>query len=173
MTQMYDGVNYSSVILLIGEEIAEAVRVEYEPGKSPKGDTAGYLFKALKEHALQVGDFVSVQTDPRWGLTVCRVVETGCEVDFEDDLQLKWVVSKVDTERFDEIKQMEQQAISALKQDAAAEKKKRMQDRMQAAIGNRVKSLPIYTMKGENTVAKAEGIPTPVDLDDDDDLPPF
>lgn len=148
MKGIYDDVNYSTVILLIGDDIAEAVRVSYEPNDSNKSPKE-YIFKALKRDALQVGDFVAVQTDTRWGLTVCKVTETNCEIDFESNLQLKWIVSKVDTAGFEDIQKKEEDAIRALKQDAAAEKKKTMQDRVRSVLGERVKSLPIYTLAAE------------------------
>lgn len=129
--------NYSNVILLISD-VARAILVSYEDSSKPS-------IKKTIDPNVSVGDYVVVETDTRWNMTVCKVKEVDVEVDFEDEKHLGWIIAKVDLEQFDDIKAQENAAIAAIKEDENREKRERIQTQLRKAAGGKVRALPICT----------------------------
>lgn len=116
--------NYSTAVMLINENI-KAIKVIYEPEmdvKNPKNTR--YMFKTL-DPSIKAGDYVTIPTDTRHGMTVALVVEVDSEVDFENSLVIKWVIDKVNTLDNENILKDEQEWIEALK---ASEKRKKREE---------------------------------------------
>ena len=130
--------NYSKAIFLISNE-ARAILATYETG-----DTASRtLFKTL-DPGIAVGDYVVVETCTRHHMTVCKVVETDVDVDFDDSDEIKWIIGTVRRENFDALKAQEADAIAKIR---SAEKRKRRNELREALVADteELKALPIYS----------------------------
>lgn len=90
--------NYTTAIFLISDQ-ARAVNVTYESDD----DAPRTMFKTLDPN-IKVDDFVTVPTDTRHHMTVCKVVEVDVEPDLETSKEMKWIVGVVGTADFDQIK---------------------------------------------------------------------
>ena len=82
----------SKIVFLINDQ-ARAVMGTYEPGAAPE------IFKTL-DGSLKVNDLAVVQTTTRHGMTVVKITEVGIEVDLDSTVPLKWLVQKIDMDRF-------------------------------------------------------------------------
>lgn len=99
-------------------------KMKYQPayleqGSLPKGAT---VFKTM-DPTIEVSDFVVVPTDTRHGMTVCQVVATDFEIDYENTAECHWIIGKVDTTEFEDNRQKEAEALAQVK--AAAHNKRR------------------------------------------------
>lgn len=114
--------NYSTAVMLINTNI-RAIKVSYEVDHNNKAKQT-YLYKTL-DSTIGVNDYVVVPTTTRHKMTVCRVEEVDAEVDFEDDIEIKWVVAKTNKEEYNNILIEEQKWIEALK---ASEKRRKREE---------------------------------------------
>lgn len=118
--------NYSTAVMLVNANI-KAMRTIYQPeNASQKNSQQRYTFKTIDEN-IKVGDLVLVPTDTRFGFTVNEVVEANVEVevDFDSNVQMKWIVGKVDLQAYEKILAMEATMIDAIK---TGELRKRRED---------------------------------------------
>lgn len=113
--------NYSTRVMLINDKI-RAIRCSYEPAVNKDTKPSTYLFKTLDD-SIVPGDYVVVGTDTRHKMTVNKVEEVDCEVDFDSGIEVKWIVGKVDRETYEAILKQEETWVEKLK--AAEIKKKR------------------------------------------------
>lgn len=135
--------NYSTAVFLINDKV-RAVQVSYEePTKNPT------VFKTL-DPAMKVDDLVVVPTHTRHKMTVCKVIATDVDVDFDSKDQMSWIVSKVDRDTYDQILSQEEVAIASVR--AAEVKKKREELRSNLAGLNEIKALPISSF-GDNAAS--------------------
>lgn len=116
--------NYTTAILLIRKDV-RVVTVSYE-ADPVTGKAIGnlYSFKTV-DPDLKVGDFVVVPTETRHNATVCRVELVDVEVDFDSNVKLKWIISKLDKSHYDEIVAKEEEIIVSVKK---AEKRRRQEE---------------------------------------------
>lgn len=112
--------NYSTAVFIINDK-ARAVLCSYEPRYDPsnpspvaKPSTNDVVFKTMDQD-IKVGDFVVVPTSTRHNMTVCRVVQTDLEIDYNSTVQMQWLIGKVDVASHEEIITMEEKAISVVK----------------------------------------------------------
>ncbi len=131
--------NYSTAIFLISDQ-ARAVNVTYEKEE----DAPKTMFKTLDPN-IKVDDYVTVPTDTRHKMTVCKVVEVDVEPDLETSREVKWIVGVVDTVDFDQIKSQEGDAIARIKSAEKTRKRKELRDALLADVGDGLTSLPIYS----------------------------
>lgn len=84
--------NYSTLVFLVNDQ-ARAVNAIYESTEGAKK----YLFKTF-DQTLKVGDHCVVESTLKSsiGLAVVRITELDVEFDLETDVQLKWLIGKVD-----------------------------------------------------------------------------
>lgn len=115
--------NYSTAVMLINEHI-RPIKVTYEKQAQGGPKVATYLFKTLDE-TIKAGDYVVIPTDTRHLMTVAQVEEVDCDVDFESTLEIKWVISRVQTEEAAHILVEEAKWIETLK---ASEKRKKREE---------------------------------------------
>lgn len=115
--------NYSIAIFLINRD-ARAVKVTYEAEVAGKPPMERYTYKTL-DPDIHVGDLVVIPTDTRHNMTVCKVVETDVDIDFDSSKEIKWIISKVDTGAHDAVLAKEAQAITAIR---SAEVRKKRDD---------------------------------------------
>lgn len=115
--------NYTTAVMLVNPNI-RAIHVIYEAEVEGKPKQQRYTYKSL-DPELKEGDLVVVPTDTRHGYTVVKVVDVDVEVDFDSNIQLKWIVGKVDLHQFELVLAEEGKAISAIK---ASEKRKKREE---------------------------------------------
>lgn len=116
--------NYSTAVFLINNDV-RAVMCTYEAtDNAPRT-----IFKTFDPNIAE-GDFVVVPTNTRHGMTVCKVVETDVDVDFDSSAQVEWIIGTIELENYEKIVEQENQAIEAVK---SAEKRKR-RDELREAI---------------------------------------
>ncbi len=142
--------NYSTAVMLINPNI-RAIKTIYKPdtlrldGKSTMNEPR-VIYKTL-DTTIKKGDLVVVETHTRHGMTAVLVDEVDVEVDFESDVQVRWVVDKVDTAQLKTIQTEEAKWIDALraseKRSKREEIKKKMLEMYQDAG---VEKLPIASL---------------------------
>lgn len=132
--------NFSNVLFLVSDDV-RAIRVSYED--AGKNQT----IKKTLDHTITVGDFVVVETNTRWNMTVCKVTAVDVEVDFDSDDQIGWIVAKVDIAAFDAIKEQERRAVELIREAERREKKEGLRVTLEKYTGAELKALPIYTRK--------------------------
>jgi len=110
----------NSKIVFLVNDAARAVRAQYEDGQPPS--IKSYTFKTL-DATLKVGDIAVVQSNTRWGYTTVKITEINVDVDFDSNIEMKWLVAKVDLAAFERIVEMENAAIAVV-QSAELRRKK-------------------------------------------------
>lgn len=146
--------NYSTAVMLFNSDI-RAVRVSYDPKDLVSGKPRDYLFKTL-DPDIKAGDYVSIPTDSRHNMTIGKVEEVDSEVDFDADIELKWIISRVPTDGYEAILKDEQAWIAEMKKAQIRKKKedikKNMLD-MYQADGASLETLAIAGRKPAATCA--------------------
>ena len=148
--------NNSTIVLAISDKVM-CIRAEYtphdkkampaapasQPYTQPVGmmshtdftDTTiaeGDVFKTM-DATLRVGDIIAVQASTRHGITVCRVTEVDVEIDLDTPTEIKWVISRINTEAFMAVLSMEAEAIKAVQR---SEKQARREKIKKQIIGD-------------------------------------
>jgi len=141
--------NYSTAVFLINKH-ARAIVATYEADDKATRTTFKTLDPSIKE-----GDYVIVETDTRHKMTVCKVVETDVDFDFDTPAKMSWVIGKVDRAVFDLTLQQEQSAIAAIKSAELRKKREDLKKSMFADHMESIKALPIYA-NGENVEAESK-----------------
>ncbi len=136
--------NYSTAIFLISDQ-ARAVNITYDS----LDDAPKMMFKTLDPN-IKVDDFVTVPTDTRHNMTVCKVVEVDVEPDLESSTEMKWIIGVVNKADFDQIKSHEGDAIAKIRSAEKTRKRRELRDALMADVGEGLKALPIYS-QAENT----------------------
>lgn len=116
--------NQSTIVFLINDEV-RAVRASYEDGVGAND----YTFKTF-DPLIAVDDLVVVPTDTRHKMTVVKITEVDIEMDLDTDIEIKWIVSRIDQTAHDETLAMEKDAITAVRSAERARKK----DELRAAV---------------------------------------
>lgn len=122
--------NYSSAIFLTNPN-AKAVAVSYDIDKvTGHGAAPFYTFKTFE--TFEVGDYVVVPTNSRHGMTVCRVEKIDVEVEPTSNIDLKWVVGRVDKSVYDETLAREQDMIVKIKSAKARREREKLAEELLA-----------------------------------------
>lgn len=137
--------NYTNAIFLIREDcramkgIFEADQAEDKPAKRE-------LFKTF-DKSIKAGDLVNVTTNTRHKVSVVKIVEVDCPIDFlHASEDTRWIISKVDLAAQENLTQMEADAIAAIK---AAEFRKQRDDLKKTMMADHIATineLPIATL---------------------------
>lgn len=167
--------NYSTAIFLINKDVRaiavtyekidlnkDTTQMKYQPaylsgGKLPVG---AVVFKTMDQD-IDVNDYVIVPTDTRHGMTVCKVVATDIEVDFESDQECHWIVGTVNTHGFEQIRQQEEKAILAIKAGEVKNKQDKLRNDMLAALGDHALDIPMQNVIEHHPAPAPEQPPTP------------
>lgn len=112
----------SKIVFLINDS-ARAVGARYEPHGPVE------VFKTL-DPSIEVGDMIVVESGTRWDMTTAKVCEVDVDVNLDSDTPVKWVVQKIDSEAFDQIKEKEKAAVDAVQVAERSRKKKELRDSM-------------------------------------------
>lgn len=140
--------NYSTAVMLFNEDI-RALRVSYDPKDLLNGEVKSYIFKTL-DPDLKVDDFVTIPTNTRHNMTVAKVEEVEVEIDFDSDLEIKWIISRVPVKEYEAILEDEKVWISQMKKSQNRKKKediKKSMIEMYQADGASLETLAIAGRK--------------------------
>lgn len=135
--------NHSTAIFLINDT-ARAINVNYEGDASAKVTT----YKTFDQD-IMVDDLVIVETDTRHGFTVCKVIETDVDLDFDGREKMRWIVGTVDTDEHEKILDQEKQAIAAIKSAELRHKRESLRRSMFSDHMDTIRALPIASMNGD------------------------
>ena len=93
-----------------------------------------YTYKTTLD--LEPGDSIIVET-PRTGLTCVKVIEVLSleQADIRENIRYKWVVQKVDTAYYDEVKAMEQEVQKAVNDNRRTKMIKAMKKELEDNLG--------------------------------------
>lgn len=119
--------DYSKAVFLIKDDV-RCIACAYEL-KDGKPVTPLTQFKSF-DKSLKPGDYVTVPTDTRVKMTVVKVVEVDVEPDLTSHAKMDWIIGKVDPQNYENLVEIENQAIEAIK---AAETRK-MREEMRSAL---------------------------------------
>lgn len=136
--------NYSSAVMIINHDI-RAIRTSYEPGTNGKEPNT-YVYKTI-DRTIKKGDFVVVPTDTRWGYTVNKVEAVDVDVDFDSDVILKWILSKVDVDGNKQTISEEEKWVQALQQSEKLKRREALAKQLVETHGESVKQLMITASK--------------------------
>lgn len=141
--------NYSTAVFLINNDV-RAVLATYEEGDHAKRT----LFKTL-DPSIDEGDYVIVPTDTRHKMTVCKVMETDVDVDFDDPAPVSWIIGKIHLTDHETILAQEEQAVKAVKSAEKRRKREQLREAMFADHMETLKALPIAAMDGDDEPEEA------------------
>lgn len=139
--------NYSTAVMLVNENI-RAIKVAYEDMKENPHQRI-YTYKTLDQN-IKVDDLVVVPTDTRHERTVVKVVEVDVDIDFDDNIQIKWIIDRVDETAHDEIIEEEKKWIDVLKASEKRRKREELKKNMIDLYNDKdeLDKLPIANMGG-------------------------
>lgn len=141
----------NSKIVFLVNDAARAVRAQYEDGTAQA--VKSHTFKTL-DATLKVGDFAVVQSGTRWGYTVVKITEINVDVDFDSNIELKWLVAKVDLAAFERIVEMENAAIAVVQSAELRRKKAELRKTLFADQEAAMDALALARPAGEAIVAE-------------------
>lgn len=128
--------NYTTAVFLINNAVRAVICTYEAEDKAPRT-----MFKTL-DKTIHVGDLVVVPTNTRHNMTVCKVVETDVDVDFDNQACVQWIVGKVDATQYQITVAQEADAITAIKSAEKTKKRNELRDAMMADVVE-LKALPI------------------------------
>lgn len=135
--------NKSTVLILLNQELLggalHTVRVCYDEGGKNQ-----HTLKKTFISDLKPGEFVIVETNTRHNATVCKVVETDVEVDFDDDTPIGWVFARVDMEALDKLRGEEARILQIIVDAELKERREKLKNTVLAQLGG---ALPQITVE--------------------------
>lgn len=137
--------NYSKSIFLINQN-ARSILVSYDGADLREKKM---MFKTL-DASIKKDDLVVVPTTTRYNMTVCKVVDTDVDVDYDSPEEILWVVQKIDQESYKAILAQEQVAIQIIR---TSETKRKRADLAKVFLANNeeLASLPLADIKPVET----------------------
>ena len=130
--------------MIINHDI-RAIRTSYEPAQAGK-PLQEYVFKTV-DPTIKKGDFVVVPTDTRWGFTVNHVEAVDVDVDFDSDVQLRWIINKVDVDGHNKTTKEEGKWVSALQESEKRKRREELKKQLLETHGDEVQNLMITASK--------------------------
>lgn len=137
--------NFSTAVFLINDDV-RAIRVSYEkPDSSGKYPSSALRLMKTMHHDIRVGDYVVVPTSTRHNMTVVQVVETDVEPDLDGTATIEWVIGRVNTSDYAQLKALEQSAIDRIKSAEKRRKREELRKSLLADLNEAdLKKLPLY-----------------------------
>lgn len=133
--------NYTRAIFLISDDV-RAVNVTYEAHEG----AAKTMYKTF-DPDVKVDDYVTIPTDSRHKMTVCKVVEVDVEPDLESPVDMNWIIGVVDRANFEDIEKQENDAIQKIRVAERKRKRRELRETMIADFDDEIKKLPIYKLE--------------------------
>lgn len=130
----------SRIVFLINDT-ARAIMATYEDNGTAE------MFKTL-DADIRVGDLVAVQSTTRHKVTICKVTEVDVDVNFDGTTPLKWIISRVDMDAFDQILAGEAQAVSVVQAAELKRKKEELRKTMFANHEDSISALALTSQSG-------------------------
>ena len=150
---------HKSLLVFLLDDSVKAIRAVYEkvnepaaaaempmaygqadPETSPK--LRGYLFKThTSDH--KVGDLLVVPTDTRHGFTVVKVVEVDAEPDMNAQSDVKWIVGKVDTATYFDIRAQEAEIIDKVAKSELKAQRDKLRETLLGADSERFEGMKL------------------------------
>lgn len=136
--------NYSTAVFLINPN-CRAIEAIYEADtdqrKAPRS-----IFKTFDE-AIKEGDIILVPSETRHKITTCKVTAVDVELDITTTAEIKWIIGVVDQAGFEELKGVEQKAITQIKAAEKNHQREELRKKMFANMDeNTVKTLQLANM---------------------------
>lgn len=126
----------NSVIVLLINDDARAVRAEYEP------DGSTSILKTL-DPSIKVGDMVVVESGTRHFQTVAKITDIDIDINYDTQRDVKWVIQKIDTDRFAELRKQEEAAIAAVHSAERRRKKEELRNSLFADHQDKIQALEL------------------------------
>ncbi len=142
--------NYTTAIFLVNENV-RAVMCNYEPDAPDKK----VMFKTLDQN-IRVGDFVTVPTKTRHGMTVSKVVEVDVDVDFESPVLVDWLIERIIRATYDKTVAQEAEAIAVIKSAERTKKRNELAAALLVDSKEALKALPITVMADADSLANRD-----------------
>jgi hypothetical protein len=137
-------INQSTAVFLINES-TRAILATYEEGEK----ATKTMFKTF-DQTIDVGDLIVVPTGTRHNATVCKVVEVDVDVDFNSNVPVDWVISRVDTAEYDDVVLREKDALKAIRSAEMRREREKLKEAMLADLNGDIsdKSITLLAVKG-------------------------
>ena len=120
--------NQSTAVFLINDS-TRAILATYE-----EGDNAPRTMFKTFDTDIDVGDLIVVPTKTRHGMTVCKVVETDVDVDFNSNVPVDWLISKVDTTEYDDVVRSEKDALKTIRSAEVRREREKLKEALLADL---------------------------------------
>ena len=141
--------NYSTAVFLINPHIRAVV------GQYENKETAPTVVYKTLDTSIKVGDYVIVPTNTRHNMTIVKITATDVDVDFDSNVQMTWVIGRVDKTAYEEVLVQEQTAIQAIKSAETRRKRDQLRDAMLKDYEEQIKFLPITTAGNDESATPA------------------
>ena len=115
--------NKDSAIVLILNDACRVVKAQYEE------DAPAEYFKTFDPDVAE-DDLVVVETSSCWGMTVVKVTEVDVTIDYKAPPPVRWIVHRIDHDRYDELLEQERVAIDAVNRSEQENERKRLKAQM-------------------------------------------
>lgn len=136
--------NQSTAVFLINDK-TRAILATYEAG-----DTAARTMFKTFDPDIDVDDLIIVPTDTRHKMTVVKVVEVDVDVDFNSSTRVDWVVSRIDTDEYEEVVRREKDALKTIRSAEVRREKEKLRDALLADLNGDADNT-IALLAGETT----------------------
>ena len=138
--------NKSTIVFVINDDV-RAVKANYEDGVSAT------IFKTF-DPDIQVDDYVVVETDTRWKMTVCKVTEVDVDIDLDSHAHMHWIVQKVDKPAHEAVLKQEVAAIDAVNSAEKARKRRELRESLFKDEQEKMSSLQLTSLKPDEAVTE-------------------
>lgn len=145
--------NYSTAVFLINSDV-RCVAVSYEADDKPE---RWVLFKTFDKDICK-DDLVVVPTNTRHNFTVCKVMKTDVDVDFDSSVQMQWIVDRVHMDDHKAILAKEEKAIETVK---GAELKRKKDELRDAIFAKHQDDLRTLELASPDVKPSEQGAPPP------------
>lgn len=169
--------NYSLAVFMLNKG-ARCISVSYDKATDRNGKVTGAELKSFKslDTAIKVGDFVVVPTDTRWGFTIGRVEQVDLRVNYNSSEQMRWIVSRVDKDQYENFCKQEDTLIERVADAEEEDQRSKLAAKLMAINPNFdqlsiVDHNEVEVAKSGFEPDKRGGAQKPPE--DDDDMPPL
>lgn len=149
--------NKTTAIFLAVDGV-RCISVAYDvQGFDHKGKAIPKDIKSFKsmDPSIEKDQLVLIPTDSRWGFTVGKVVDVDLHVDFDSNEQMRWIVSAIDTEAYEQMLSTERTMMDVV---ADADRNARQQKLKEQIFANvDPAKLAAIGFQGASGVSKASG----------------
>ena len=149
--------NYSNAIFLLHDK-ARAMQGIFE-ADTLASQAKREMFKTF-DPSIQEGDLVVVETGTRHHASVVRITKADVAPAFQSSEQTRWIICKVDVEKYIKLQAMEAEAIEAVKQAELRKERADLKKTMFADYSSELSALPLVTSVAVNGDVKVLA-PTP------------